>query len=250
MEITWQLVVALALVALAAGLLDTLAGGGGLITVPALLLAGLPPLQALATNKLQAPAGTGMATYQVIRRHGVRWADVRWPMLWAFLGSIAGTIAILFASTDALEIVIPVVLALIAAYFLFVPRSHQPPARARMSDATYEATVVPAIGAYDGAFGPGTGSLFALSGTALRALPLRRSTAIAKTLNFATNVASLAVFVLAGKIVWAVGGVMILGQLVGAYIGSHILLRVNPMVLRVLIVAVSLTMLWRVLATS
>ena len=107
MEVTWQVLALLALVALLAGCLDTLAGGGGLITVPALLLAGLPPLQALATNKLQAPAGTGMATYQVIRRHGVRWADVRWPMLWAFLGSVAGTVAILFASTDALEIVSP-----------------------------------------------------------------------------------------------------------------------------------------------
>ena len=249
MEVTWQALALLALVALLAGCLDTLAGGGGLITVPALLLAGLPPLQALATNKLQAPAGTGMATYQVIRRHGVRWADVRWPMLWAFLGSVAGTIAILFVSMDALEIVIPVVLALIAAYFLFVPKSHEPPSRARMSDPAYEATVVPAIGAYDGAFGPGTGSLYALSGTALRALPLRRSTAIAKTLNFATNIASLIVFVIAGKIVWLVGGVMIVGQLIGAYIGSHILLRVNPIVLRVLIVVVSLTMLWRVLAS-
>ncbi|GIG54777.1 TSUP family transporter [Demequina activiva] len=249
MEVTWEVLALLALVALLAGCLDTLAGGGGLLTVPALLLAGLPPLQALATNKLQAPAGTGMATYQVIRKHGVRWADVRWPMLWAFLGSVAGTVAILFLSTDALEIVIPLVLALIAAYFLLVPRSHEPPARPRMSDPVYEATVVPAIGAYDGAFGPGTGSLYALSGTALRALPLRRSTAIAKTLNFATNIASLLVFVIAGKIVWVVGGVMIVGQLIGAYVGSHILLRVNPLVLRVLIVVVSLTMLWRVLAS-
>ena len=249
MEVTWQLLALLAVVALLAGCLDTLAGGGGLITVPALLLAGLPPLEALATNKLQAPAGTGMATYQVIRRHGVRWADVRWPMLWAFLGSVAGTVAILFVSTNALEIVIPVVLALIAAYFLFVPRSHEPPAFARISDPVYERTVVPAIGAYDGAFGPGTGSLYALSGVALRALPLRRSTAIAKTLNFATNIASLLVFVFAGKIVWVVGGVMIVGQLVGSYVGAHILLRVNPLVLRVLIVIVSLIMLWRVLVS-
>ena len=247
MEITWQLLAVLALVALLAGCLDTLAGGGGLLTVPALLLAGVPPLQALGTNKLQSPAGTGMATYQVIRRHGVRWRDVRWPMLWAFLGSIAGTIAILFVSTDALEVVIPVVLALIAGYFLFVPKAHHPPAAPRMKDPVYEATVVPAIGAYDGAFGPGTGSLFALSGVALRALPLRRATAIAKTLNFATNVASLIVFAFAGQVVWVIGGVMIVGQLIGAYVGSHILLRVNPLVLRVLIVIVSLTMLWRVL---
>ena len=249
MDVTWQVLLLLAIVALLAGCLDTLAGGGGLLTVPALLLAGVPPLQALATNKLQAPAGTGMATYQVIRRHGVRWAEVRWPMLWAFVGSAVGTIAILFVPTDALTIVIPVVLALMAAYFLFVPRSHEPPAEPRMGEKAHDMAVVPAIGFYDGAFGPGTGSLYALSGVALRALPLRRSTAVAKTLNFATNVASLIVFVIAGKVVWLVGGVMIVGQLIGAYIGSHILLRVHPMVLRVLIVVVSLTMLWRVLAS-
>ncbi|WP_084127852.1 TSUP family transporter [Demequina sp. NBRC 110055] len=247
MEITWQLLLVLGVVALLAGCLDTLAGGGGLITVPALLLAGVPPLQALGTNKLQGTAGTFMATTQVIRRHGVRWGDVRRPMLWAFLGSAAGSVAILFVPPDALDIVIPVVLGLIAAYFLFVPKSHEPPAAPRVSERAYEGAVVPVIGAYDGAFGPGTGSLFALSGVALKALPLRRSTALAKTLNFATNIASLLVFAFAGKMVWAIGAVMIVGQLIGAYIGSHILLRVNPMVLRVLIVVVSLGMLVRVL---
>lgn len=249
MDVAWQVLLILAAVALVAGCLDTLAGGGGLITVPALLLAGVPPLQALATNKLQGTAGTAMATSQVILRHGVRWQDVRRPMLWAFLGSAAGTVAILFVPADALTVVIPVVLALIAAYFLFVPRSHQPPLHPRIADARYRTTVVPAIGAYDGAFGPGTGSLYALAGVALRAMPLRRSTAVAKTLNFATNIASLLVFAFAGKMVWVVGGAMIAGQLIGAYIGSHILLRVHPMVLRVLIVVVSLTMLWRVLAS-
>ncbi|WP_200809065.1 TSUP family transporter [Demequina sp. NBRC 110051] len=247
MEITWQLLLVLGLVALLAGCLDTLAGGGGLITVPALLLAGVPPLQALGTNKLQGTAGTFMATTQVIRRHGVRWVDVRRPMLWAFLGSAAGSVGVLFVAPDALEVVIPIVLALIAAYFLFVPKSHEPPPAPRISERGFEGAVVPVIGAYDGAFGPGTGSLFALSGVALRALPLRRSTAVAKTLNFATNIASLLVFAVAGKMVWAIGGVMIVGQLIGAYLGSHILLRVNPLVLRVLIVVVSLGMLVRVL---
>lgn len=232
-------------VAFAAGVLDTLAGGGGLLTVPALLLAGLPPVQALGTNKLQGSFGTLTATVQVIRRHGVAWRDVRGPMAVAFVGSALGSVAILFVDPDALEVVIPIVLVLIAGYFMFVRGAHMPPPRARLSRRTYVASVVPAIGAYDGAFGPGTGSLFALGGVALRGLDLRRSTALAKTLNFATNVASLVVFVVAGKVVWLVGGAMALGQLAGAYLGSHLLLRVNPMVLRVLIVTVSVGMLVR-----
>jgi uncharacterized membrane protein YfcA len=247
-DVTWHALLILGVVALAAGFLDTLAGGGGLLTVPALLLAGVPPLQALGTNKLQGSFGTGMATYQVIRRRRVHWRDVRWPMLWAFLGSAAGAIGVQFLDADALSVIIPIVLAAIAAYFLFVPKAHVPPAKPRMSDPAYEATVVPVIGAYDGAFGPGTGSLFALSGVALRAKPLVQSTAIAKTLNFATNVAALAVFIVAGQMLWMVGAVMIVGQLVGAYIGSHVLFKVNPLVLRVLIVVVSVAMLIRVLA--
>jgi len=246
-EIAWQTLAILAVVALVAGFLDTLAGGGGLLTVPALLLAGVPPLQALGTNKLQGSFGTGMATWQVIRRRRVRWDDARWPMLWAFLGSVAGSVAIQFADSERLRIVIPVVLAAIAAYFAFVPKAHHPPDRERMSAAPYEATVVPAIGAYDGAFGPGTGSLFALAGVTLRAYPLVRSTAVAKTLNFATNVASLIVFAVAGQMLWKVGAAMIAGQLVGSYVASHVLFRVKPVVLRVLIVVMSVGMLVRYL---
>lgn len=241
------MLLALAVAAFAAGLLDTLAGGGGLITVPALLLAGVPPVQALGTNKLQGSFGTLTATVQVLRKHGVAWRDVRGPMLVAFAGSAAGSIVILFVDPEALEIVIPIVLAAIAAYFLLVRDAHMPPPRARMSRKAYVSSVVPAIGAYDGAFGPGTGSLFALGGVALRGLDLRRSTALAKTLNFATNVAALIVFVAAGKVVWLLGGLMALGQLAGAWLGSHLLLRVNPMVLRVLIVVVSVAMLVRFL---
>jgi len=246
-ELTWHTLAILAVVALVAGFVDTLAGGGGLLTVPALLLAGLPPLAALGTNKLQSSFGTGMATYQVLRRKRVSWAQVRGPMLIAFGGSIAGTIAIQFVHADGLRLLIPVVLALVAAYFLFVPGAHRPPAAPRLSERTYRATVLPAIGAYDGAFGPGTGSLLALSGVALRARTLIESTAIAKTLNFATNFASLLVFLVVGHVVWIAAAAMIGGQLLGAYAASHVLFRVKPLVLRVLIVVMSLGMLVRVL---
>ncbi len=242
----WILVL-LAVAAFVAAVLDTLAGGGGLITVPALLLAGLPPVNALATNKLQAPGGSGMATWRVLRMGLVDWQTVRLPMVAAFAGSVVGTLIVLAMPEGVLDIAIPVVLALIALYVVFVPNAHKPPAHERMSRRTYVATVVPAIGAYDGAVGPGTGSMFALSQVLLRARDLRHSTAIAKALNFATNMASLIVFIVAGKVVWLVGGVMIIGALAGGYVGSHLLVRVNPMVLRVLIAVVSIAMLIRVL---
>jgi len=245
--LSWHALALLALVALVAGFLDTLAGGGGLLTLPALLLAGVPALAALGTNKLQGSFGTGMATYQVLRRRRVSWTDVRWPMVLAFAGAVVGSVAIQFVNTDGLQILIPIVLAVIAAYFLFVPGAHEPPSQPRIGERPFRAVVVPAIGAYDGAFGPGTGSLFALSGVALRARTLVQSTAVAKTLNFATNVASLAVFLLAGHVVWVAGAAMIGGQLLGAYVASHVLFRVKPVVIRMLIVVMSLGMLVRVL---
>lgn len=247
MALSWNALALLAVVALVAGFLDTLAGGGGLLTLPALLLAGVPPLAALGTNKLQGSFGTGMATYQVLRRRRVSWPRVRGPMAFAFGGSVAGSVAIQWVNTDGLRVLIPVVLAVIAAYFLFVPRAHEPPSEPRIGSRVFDGYVVPAIGAYDGAFGPGTGSLFALSGVALRAQTLVQSTAVAKTLNFATNVAALAVFLIAGHLVWAAGAAMICGQLLGAYVASHLLFRVKPLVIRVLIVVMSLGMLVRVL---
>ncbi|NTV39941.1 MAG: TSUP family transporter, partial [Demequinaceae bacterium] len=180
-------------------------------------------------------------------RKRVTWVQVRWPMLFAFGGSVAGAIAIQRVDADRLRLLIPVVLAVIAAYFLFVPRAHHPPEKPRVGEVRFRAAVVPVIGAYDGAFGPGTGSLFALTGVALRARSLIESTAIAKTLNFATNVASLLVFLVVGHLVWVAGAVMIAGQLVGAYAASHVLFRVKPLVLRVLIVVMALGMLARVL---
>lgn len=250
MELGWQVLVALVALAVVAGFLDTLAGGGGLLTLPALLLAGVPPVAALGTNKLQGTFGTAMASSQVLRRRAVTVAAVRWPMLAAFLGAGAGACAVQRIDASPLRIVIVVVLAAIVVYVLAVPGAHRPPARPRVSPRTYDALVVPAIGAYDGAFGPGTGSLFALSGVALRARGLIESTAVAKTLNFATNAAALIVFAVTGHVWWLVGLAMGAGQAVGALVGSHVLLRVSPVVIRAVIAVMCIGMLLRVVATS
>ena len=105
--------------------------------------------------------------------------------------------------------------------------------------------MVPAIGWYDGMFGPGTGSFFALAGVALRGQGMVDSTATAKTLNFATNISSLIVFLLAGKVAWLIGLLMMLGQVMGAWAGSHILLKIHPRYLRILVVLMCSGMLIR-----
>jgi uncharacterized membrane protein YfcA len=235
----------LLLLSLVAGCLDTLAGGGGLLTLPALVLAGLPPLQALATNKLQGCMGTATATLMMLRHRRVSWQSVRGPMLAAFLGAAAGSWLVQQLDTSKLGLVIPVVLAIIAVYFLFSGKLLEQVHPERLSAGSYRNTVVPLIGCYDGMFGPGTGSFYSLAGVALRGQSLLQATAMAKTLNFATNLASLLVFLAGGHMVWKAGLVMMLGQLCGAWLGSHLLFRIPVLYLRLLIVLMCSGMLLR-----
>lgn len=232
-------------VAVVAGVVDTLAGGGGLLTLPALILAGLPPLAALGTNKLQGSMGTATSTFMLFKNKRVRWVETRSLMLAAFIGSAFGTIVVQFIDASILSFVIPLVLVCIAAYFLISPTPKENLDKPKVSDTKYKTMVVPSIGFYDGMFGPGTGSFFALAGVACKGYGLIPSTAIAKALNFSTNIASLIVFLMAGQVVWAAGVVMMLGQAIGAWLGSHFLFRINPSYLRVLIVLMCLGMLAR-----
>lgn len=243
-EFTTQILIFLFLTALVASFLDTLAGGGGLLTVPALFLAGIPPLAVLGTNKLQSSMGTATATLMMFKNKKVTWKEIRGLMLFAFLGSATGAWMVQFINTAMLSFVIPIVLLVIALYFLIspTPKEGQEP---KLSHNKFRNFVVPLIGSYDGIFGPGTGSFFALAGVSLRGKDLISATILAKTLNFATNAAALTVFLLTGKIAWVAGLTMIVGQGIGAWLGSKSLFNINPSYLRILIVVMCLAMLVR-----
>lgn len=248
--VTPEILGLLLLVALCAGCLDTLVGGGGLLVLPALIMVGIPPLQALGTNKLQGTMGTATASFMMLRHGKVAWHEVRKLMLMAFIGSACGSLIIQFVDTGFLEFMIPVVLVVVAAYFLLSGSIMKHRGAAQVRPAVFCNAVVPAIGLYDGLLGPGTGSFFSLAGVALRAQPLLQATATAKTLNFATNFASLLVFLGAGNFIWQAGLVMMAGQVLGAYAGSHILFKINPLYLRSLIVLMCLAMLARYFLTN
>lgn len=245
MQIGNDVLLVLFLVAVLAGFLDTLAGGGGLIALPALLMAGVPPLAALGTNKLQGSFGTATASWMMARMGRVKWRDVRWLMLVAFIGSASGSVAVQFVDVGVLSFLIPIVLSGTALYFLLMPKAQVGGSVSARRGRLFRFLAVPGIGWYDGMFGPGTGSFFSLAGVSLRGQGLVEATATAKALNFATNVAALLVFLSAGEVVWLAGAVMICGQLVGAWLGSHCLLRIDPRVLRALVVVMCLAMLGR-----
>ena len=230
-------------IAIVAGLIDTLAGGGGLISLPALILAGIPPLAALGTNKLQGSMGTATATYLMFRNRRISYQESKPLMQSVFIGASIGAITVQFINTDVLSFIIPMVLLLIVVYFIASPLMKKKSNKNHLSNRAYKNRVVPAIGFYDGMFGPGTGSFFALAGVSCKGHDLITSTAIAKSLNFATNVASLIVFFTAGHIVWVIGIIMMLGQLIGAYFGAHFLFKIKPSYLRMIVVIMSTSML-------
>jgi uncharacterized protein len=230
-----------------AGFVDAIAGGGGLITIPVLLLAQIPPLHTLATNKLQGSFGSLTASLMALRRGLVRWSDMRVLFACSLIGAGLGAYAVQFVDAKTLDVVIPVVLVGIALYFLLAPNAGVLDSQPRLNRAAYQGVVVPGIGFYDGMFGPGTGSFFSLAGVALRGHNLITATAQAKVLNFASNIASLAVFIAGGKVLWLAGGAMVAGQVIGAWGGSHAMVRGGTRLIRPMIVTVCCVMLGRYL---
>ena len=179
----------------------------------------------------------------MVKRGKLRFGEVKILMLTAFIGSILGSITVQYFDTELLSVLIPIVIVLIALYFILSPQQSLFAREAKITQDTYAKTAIPAIGFYDGMFGPGTGSFFVLSGVSPRGQEIVNSTVIAKTLNFATNVGSLAVFLAFGKIIWLVGAVMMIGQAVGANIGARTLLTIDPVKLRYLLIGLRLVML-------
>lgn len=242
MELTTQLISILFFVALMAGFIDAMAGGGGLLTIPALLLTGMNPVAVLATNKLQACAGSFSASVTMIKKGLIHPKMMKIALLFAFVCSGVGTILVQLSPPEFLQKALPFVIGAVGVYTLFSPNLGKLETTPKMSQKLYERTIAPLIGLYDGYFGPGTGTFFSLSQVLLRGRDLVQATARAKLLNFATNIASLIFFVLGGQVVWVVGLVMTAGQLVGAYLGSHMVVKGGAKFIRPVIVVVCFCM--------
>ena len=229
---------ALVAAAFAAGFVDAIAGGGGLITVPALVLAGFDPVSAVATNKLQSSFGSGTAALAFARAGALDWRRV-WPM--AFLsaaGALAGASLLTVVPRAFAAVALPPVLVLVAAYFAFSPRLRDADAVQRLPLPVFAVTYVPLIGAYDGLFGPGAGSLFMMGFVGLLGFGLLRAAAHAKLVNFASNLAGLGLLALSGHIAWAVGFAMAIGQVAGARLGALATIRSGGLLVRPVVVAV------------
>lgn len=244
LAIDWPLwlILTMFLVALLAGWVDTLAGGGGLLTLPALMLAGLPPVSALATNKAQGFVGTLTATAVLVLQGQLKLISLLPLVVAAALGSMLGTLLIQQVDTSWLHWGIPFLLIGVAGYFLASPQVGKHERFARQSEKAYGLTAVPLIGFYDGAIGPGAGSFFAVSGVILRGQTLLQATIRAKLFNFTTNVTSMALFAAAGQVAWTIALAMMFGQFCGATLASHTMLHGGEKLIRPLVITMCVLM--------
>ncbi len=238
---------ALAGVGMLAGFVDAIAGGGGMIALPALLSAGLPPVAALATNKMQSVAGTGMAALTYWRRGFVDLKSLVPAILFTYAGSLVGAIVVRQADTSLLQVAVPVALIAIALYFLFAPNLSDADRAARLPFRLFVPVMGLLIGFYDGIFGPGTGSFLTIGFVVLFGLGLTRASGSTKALNLTSNLAALTIFIPAGDVVWPAAIAMGAGQLIGGYLGARTGIRYGARVIRPLVVVVSIALAIRLL---
>ncbi len=238
-ELTLATLALLFAVAVLAGCIDAIAGGGGLLTIPALLSAGLPLPVAFATNKLQGTAGSLSSSIHFIRTRAVNPATFYPAVLLALLGGALGALLLLNIKPDFLKPVIPWLLIAIALYMLLAKKAGQVQQRQRLSLRTFSLLCALPIGFYDGFFGPGTGTFLAIACVATLGHPLTTATAHSKLLNFASNIASLIVFIALGQILWIPGLTMAAGQFLGAQIGARLVFKGGPQLIRILLFIMS-----------
>ncbi|EOS96171.1 sulfite exporter TauE/SafE family protein [Erwinia tracheiphila] len=237
-------------VAVFAAFIDSIAGGGGLLTVPALLSAGLSPAQALATNKLQSVGGSFSASLYFVRRKAVNLREQRLNILLAFVGSVTGAMLIQHIQPGLLRQVLPLLIISIGLYFLLMPKVGEEDRHHRLHGLPFALVAGGCVGFYDGFFGPGAGSFYALAFVTLCGYNLAKSTAHAKVLNFSSNLGGLLFFMFGGKVVWGIGLIMLIGAMCGARLGARMVLSRGQTLIRPVVVTVSVVMSAKLLYDS
>lgn len=234
---------------LAAGWVDSIAGGGGLITLPVILNLGFSPADSLGTNKLQAVFGSGSATVHYGRAglidYRAAWAGV----LFTAVGALSGALAVQWIHPDFLRQAIPYLLLAVALYFLFRPQLGDADVHARCGRHLFHLMFGLGIGFYDGFLGPGTGSFWAMAYVLVLGFNLTKATAHTKLMNFTSNAVSLLMFAVGGHVQVLPGLVMGAGQLLGARLGSKMVIRRGTKFVRPIFIVVAIALTVRLLVT-
>jgi len=232
------------IVAFIASAIDAVAGGGGLLVVPTMLVLGMNPLTALGTNKLQSCFGTATSSINYYKNNLLKEKNIKLLFLLSFFGSCLGTLFVSQLSNKILNNIIPILLISAAIFLIFNKNTD------KNTSNFIHVLFIPfilLIGFYDGFFGPGTGTFFVLTFLILKQRNLMQATAATKILNFSSNLASFLVFSYKGYVIWQLGFIMAIAQILGAYIGSKLAIKNGDKFVRPIIVLISIILSIRIL---
>jgi uncharacterized protein len=225
-----------------AGFIDSICGGGGLISIPVLLMGGFTPAQSIAANKLQGTLGAIASTQYYLGKKVLEARVLGKIALGAGIGGLAGTLVVNVVDNRFMTMILPVMLIAMAIYFAFSSKVADRQSEPRLSLKTIGMTLVPLIGFYDGFFGPGAGTFYMTCLISIAGLAVTQAMAYSRVLNLISNAASLVMFVLMGKMVWGAGIAMSLGEVAGVYAGSHLVHRNGARLVRPLVVVACIAM--------
>jgi uncharacterized membrane protein YfcA len=239
------------LAAFAAGFIDSVAGGGGLITVPVLMGIGLPPQMALGTNKFQSSFGSFSAMANYAGNGHIPWnGGVLTGVISTLVGAAAGAVIVQMVDPRWLSLTIPWLLGAIFLYLLFKPdlgeKDHVP----HLKPVPMFIVCGLSLGFYDGFFGPGTGNFWALALVLLGGMNLVRATAHTKLMNFTSNIVSLLIFLWGGNIRFDIGLIMGVGQFTGGLAGSGMVMKKGVRFIRPVFMTVVLVMVLYLMAKN
>lgn len=252
--LTTQTILFLAGIGFLAGFIDSIAGGGGLITIPALLTVGIPPHLAIGTSKFSATFGSAKASHAFIKRKIIK------PRLWAHaiiftaLFAVIGVIANHFIPADFLKKFLPFLIIMVAIYVgIYKPDKNREPGQfVNFEPPKFSSGIMGSIlGFYDACFGPGTGSFWTCAVMAIYKMDLLTASGVARFMNFISNIAGLCAFILARSVNYKVGVVMGLGLLIGSYFGANSAIRFGAKFIRpiflIVVISIAGRMLWQVI---
>lgn len=221
-----------------AGFVDAIAGGGGIVSLPMLMATGMPPHMALGTNKLQGTFGSFTATVNYSRKGLVSIREIPMGIAWTAIGAVTGTISVQWVNATFLSHLILILLVGVFLYTLASPGMGKTDAQAVMTRPLFFTLAGFGLGFYDGFFGPGTGSFWTVALVVLLGLNLKKATAHTKVFNFTSNIVALSAFFFAGQVVVSAGLAMGIGQMIGAYFGSRLVIRRGTGFVRVFFIIV------------
>jgi uncharacterized membrane protein YfcA len=223
-----------------AGFVDAIAGGGGLLTLPALLMAGMAPAEAIATNKLQGTFGVAASSFTFWRAGHLDLAALAPAVAATAAGAALGSLAVQWLDPAWLRAAVPVILLLVAGYFAFAPQVGKGARKARLGRLGFALGAAGPIGAYDGFLGPGAGSMYLMAFVALAGADLMAAIGGTKLLNFTSNIVALAIFAAMGNVNYGVGLAMAVGQIVGSRAGARAAMIHGAPLIRPLVVVISI----------